>query len=147
MGDTRRPAAAGPSREAATTARCSTSATWTAFRRPTPSIAASSVNFRLLVPYPFLRILAGMVSTLGEAHDLGWRLTVFCRASRREGLKSIRGCVGRHQADLLTMLWTHGRDNPITWLDGRLKCPRCGSRQVLVAFEPPGVPAAGRTSA
>ncbi len=60
---------------------------------------------------------------LGEAHDLSRRLTVYCRASRREGLKSIRGCVGRHGMDLPTMLWTHGRDYPITRLDGRLKVP------------------------
>jgi hypothetical protein len=78
-----------------------------------------------------------MVATLGEAHDLGWRLTVFCRWGKREGMKSIRECHGRLEADLATLVWTRGRDFPIARLEGRMKCPRCGSRRVLIAFEPP----------
>jgi hypothetical protein len=31
-----------------------------------------------------------MVATHGEAHDLGWRLTVFCRFGKRDDMKSIR---------------------------------------------------------
>ncbi len=45
-----------------------------------------------------------MVATLGEAHDLGWRLTVFCRYGKREGMKSIRECKARLEADLLTLV-------------------------------------------
>lgn len=77
------------------------------------------------------------VATIGEAHSLSWKLTVFCRAGRRDGMKSIRGCTWRLEADLQTMLWTHGTDFPISDLGNRFKCPACGSRQVLVAFEPP----------
>ena len=78
-----------------------------------------------------------MVATLGEAHDLGWRLTVYCRFGKREGMKSIRECKARVEADLATLVWTRGRDFPLARLEGRMKCPRCGSRQVLIAFQPP----------
>jgi hypothetical protein len=78
-----------------------------------------------------------MVATLGEAHDLGWRLTVYCRWGKRDGMKSIRECTARFDADLTTLVWTRGRDYPIARLESRMKCPRCGSRRVLIAFEPP----------
>ena len=76
------------------------------------------------------------LATLGEAHDQGWRVTIYCTWGKRE-LKSIRECTARVDADLPTMLWTHGREYPLARLDGRLKCPRCGSRRVLAAFSPP----------
>ena len=79
-----------------------------------------------------------MVATLGEAHDLGWRLSVYCRWGKRDGMKSIRECQARLDADLATLLWTRGRDYPIARLESRMKCPRCGSRRVLLAFHPPG---------
>jgi hypothetical protein len=40
--------------------------------------------------------------------------------------------------DLETLIWTGGRDFPIARLDTRMKCATCGSRRVLVAFQPPG---------
>jgi hypothetical protein len=43
----------------------------------------------------------------------------------------------RVDADLTTQIWTRGRDFPIARLEGRMKCPQCGSRQVLIAFQPP----------
>lgn len=85
-----------------------------------------------------------MVSTLGEALDLGWRVTVFCRHGKRDGMKSIRACTARVEADLETLVWTRGRAFPIARLDGRMKCPRCGSLRVLVAFEPPSEPGRGK---
>ncbi len=78
-----------------------------------------------------------MVATLGEAHDLGWRLTVYCRWGKRDGMKSIRECTTKLEADLATLVWTRGREYPIARLESRMKCPRCGSRRVLIAFEPP----------
>jgi hypothetical protein len=78
-----------------------------------------------------------MIATLGEAHDLGWKLTVYCRFGKRAGMKAIRECTARAELDLETLVWTRGRDFPITRLDSRMKCPRCGSRKVLVAFESP----------
>ena len=39
--------------------------------------------------------------------------------------------------DVDTLVWTRGRDFPLSRLDSRLKCPRCGSRKIVVMFEPP----------
>lgn len=80
------------------------------------------------------------VTTLGQAYDAGWRLTVRCNR-RREGLTSVRPCItpfGSYAVDLKTMLWTHGRDCPLMWLDGRLKCPHCGTRHVFLLWSWPG---------
>jgi hypothetical protein len=77
------------------------------------------------------------VSTLGEAYDLGWRIIIACDWGKRDGMKTIRECNARIDADLPTLLWTRGRDFPLIRLEGRLKCPRCGSRRVRVMFEAP----------
>lgn len=79
-----------------------------------------------------------MVSTLGEAWDAGWRVRVRCAYGKRDAMKSIRECIHSGDLDLATLIWTRGRDMPLTALAERLKCPRCGSRQVRVIFEPPG---------
>lgn len=81
-----------------------------------------------------------MISTLGEAHDLSWRLNIRCAAGKRDGMKSIRECNATLVVDLATLVWTRGRDFPITKLDSRMKCIRCGSRRVTVLFEPPKEP-------
>ena len=78
-----------------------------------------------------------MIATLGEAHDLGWKVRVYCRFGKREALKSIRSCTAYVEIDLATLIWTRGRNFPIARLDTRMKCPVCGSRRVMVAFEPP----------
>ena len=52
-------------------------------------------------------------------------------------LKSIRACTAYIDIDVPTLIWTRGRDFPIARLETRMKCPRCGSRRVLIAFEPP----------
>lgn len=78
-----------------------------------------------------------MVSTLGEAWDAGWRVRVRCAWGKRDGMKSVRECVASADLDLPTLVWTRGRDMPLALLAERLKCPRCGSRRVLVFFDPP----------
>ena len=30
-----------------------------------------------------------MIATLGEAHDLGWRLRIYCRFGKRDGMKEV----------------------------------------------------------
>lgn len=79
-----------------------------------------------------------MVETLGQALDLGWKANARCAAGKRAGMKTVRACVHRYQLDMATLVWTRGRDFPLAWLSGRLRCPRCGSRLVTVFFEPPG---------
>jgi hypothetical protein len=68
-----------------------------------------------------------MIATLGEAHDLGWRLRIYCRFGKRDGMKSIRACSAYVDMDLPSLIWTRGRDFPIARLETRMKCPRCGS--------------------
>jgi hypothetical protein len=38
---------------------------------------------------------------------------------------------------LQTLVWTRGAGFPLARLESRLKCPRCGSRRVVLLFEPP----------
>jgi hypothetical protein len=78
-----------------------------------------------------------MVSTLGEARDQGWKVKARCAYGKRDGMKSIRACIGRIDLDMETLLWTRGRNFPVGLLADRLRCPRCGSRQVAIYFEPP----------
>jgi hypothetical protein len=55
----------------------------------------------------------------------------------RDGMKGRRECVYGEELDVLTLIWTRGRDFPLGMLETRLKCPRCGSRRVRVAFSIP----------
>ena len=78
-----------------------------------------------------------MIQALGEAFDQGWQLRAHCDR-RRDGLKSARACIGTMVLDLESLLWTHGWAYPAAQLPSRLKCPRCGSRQVLGFWVAPG---------
>ncbi|WP_185982966.1 hypothetical protein [Aureimonas mangrovi] len=82
-----------------------------------------------------------MIETLGEAWSAGWRLKVACAWGTRDGLKSVRECGRRHDVDLETLIWTRGRDFPLSLLQERLRCPTCGSRRVRVGFVVPDNPA------
>lgn len=77
------------------------------------------------------------IETLGEAMDFSWRVTVRCAAGSGDGMKRVRECVYGGDLDLPTLVWTRGRDFPLARLESRLKCPRCGSRQVRLAFSVP----------
>jgi hypothetical protein len=84
--------------------------------------------------------------TLGEAWRNGWRLRVRC-FWLAPGPKSGPGrnqvqCETSAELDLKTLVWTRGELFPSDQLEGRLKCPRCGSRRVTVVFEIPGRPKA-----
>jgi hypothetical protein len=81
------------------------------------------------------------IATLGQAVAAGWRLTARCDR-RRTALKSARPCpLGSARLDLATMLWTHGRDYPLSRLQGRVRCPGCGTLHVLLLWRWP--PASG----
>lgn len=77
------------------------------------------------------------VETLGDALAHGWRVQVRCAWGPREGMKRIRECVFSGELDFATLIWTRGRDFPLTMLESRMKCPRCGSRRVRLAFTVP----------
>jgi hypothetical protein len=57
-----------------------------------------------------------------------------CERKEREGMKRVRECVYSAELDLQTLVWTRGRDFPLVRLENRLKCPRCRSRRVRLAF-------------
>jgi hypothetical protein len=80
------------------------------------------------------------VETIGEAWKLGWRITARCAWGKREAMKSIRECKGSSQMDLATLVWTRGAAFPVDQLASRLKCPRCGSREVRLLFDIPRLP-------
>jgi hypothetical protein len=79
------------------------------------------------------------IETLGEARSQGWRVTVRCAYGRSEGPRSqsSRECNYRKELDMETLAWTRGRAFPLSRLESRLRCPRCGSRYVVVLYEPP----------
>jgi hypothetical protein len=75
---------------------------------------------------------------------MGWRVRVKCDA-RGENWRAIHRdptvpCHSTHELDMKTLVWTRGA-LPIDELRQRLKCPICGSREILVYFEVPNEPA------
>src|SRR4051812_62215 len=50
-----------------------------------------------------------MVETIGEAWQLGWRITARFAFGKRDGMKSIRACVYGYDLDLKTLISTRGR--------------------------------------
>ena len=85
------------------------------------------------------------VETIGEAYSLGWRVTVRCARGRGEGPSSpsIRECNYRKELDMETLVWTRGRGFPLSRLESRLRCARCGSCDVVVLYQPPKSVAVG----
>ena len=79
------------------------------------------------------------IETIGEAYSLGWRVTARCAHGREDGpsSKSSRQCIYRKGLDMETLVWTRGKAFPLSRLESRLRCPRCGSRNVVVLFQPP----------
>lgn len=80
------------------------------------------------------------IETLGQAMDASWRLRTRCSLGKQVGMKRIAECRYGGDLDLPSLVWTRGRDFPLSRLESRLKCPRCGARQVTVLFDVPTVP-------
>jgi hypothetical protein len=89
------------------------------------------------------------IETLGDAWTHGLKAKMACAYGNREGLKSIRECTYRLDLNMETLIATRGRDFPIARLAERLRCPRCGSRQIRVIWDLPsqGDRRAGRAGA
>jgi hypothetical protein len=83
------------------------------------------------------------VETLGEAWSFGCHIR--CLYDGREGMKRKRSCGFRQELDLMTLVCTRGRDFPLARIAERLRCPRCGCREVSVMFTTP--PTTQRTAA
>jgi len=78
------------------------------------------------------------IENLGDVWQAGGRLYVRCAKPRREGLKLVRPCGRRHELDVQTLIWTRGKSFPISMLSGRMKCPACQTREVVVTLSLPG---------
>jgi len=76
------------------------------------------------------------VETLGEAWNHSWRIHIRCLDDGRRGLKHTRRCDYRTELHVETLVITRGRDFPLARLSMRLRCPRCGCRDVAVMFSP-----------
>jgi DNA-directed RNA polymerase subunit RPC12/RpoP len=79
------------------------------------------------------------IESLGEAWSNGWKLTARCVRGRKDDTrsKSSRECPWRFVLDMETLVATRGRDFPLSRLESRLRCPRCGNRRIVILFEPP----------
>ena len=76
------------------------------------------------------------IETLGDAYTYGARLWMACAYGpyTKSHYQRGRECQFRADLDLLTLLCTRGRAFPMARLAERLRCPRCGSRVVRVAW-------------
>ncbi len=59
------------------------------------------------------------VETLGQAFSYGWRVIARCAAGKQ------------------TLVWTRGQAFPLSRLESRLRCPMCGSREMVLLFSVP----------
>jgi hypothetical protein len=83
---------------------------------------------------------SAMIETLEQARNARVHITARCAWGRREGMKSFRECKASIRLDLDTLMWLRGGAFPISMLEGRLKCPACGSRKVVLLFDLPTSP-------
>ena len=77
------------------------------------------------------------VETLGEAWTLSWKIHIRCLYDGREGMKHKRACGFRQELDMMTLVCTRGREFPLARIAERLRCPRCGCRDISVMFTTP----------
>jgi hypothetical protein len=84
------------------------------------------------------------VETLGEAWKLGWRVRVRCLLAAQNphslNKRYTIECNTSAELDMKTLVWTRGSAFPLDQLGSRLKCPRCGNRNITVVFDIPNQP-------
>src|ERR1700679_4122976 len=79
-------------------------------------VTFESIDFVVLVL--FSSCMA--VETIGEAWQLGWRITARCAWGKGDGMKSVRPCVYSYDLDLRTLVWSRGAPFPLCDLASRL---------------------------
>lgn len=78
------------------------------------------------------------LETIGDAWAAGAAVWVACAFGPYiKGMKRGRECNYRSDLDMETLVCTRGRDFPMARLAQRLRCPRCGSRDVRVVWKFP----------
>src|SRR5688572_838810 len=83
-----------------------------------------------------LDAIARVMEYLGQAVEAGMLLVLVCDR-QREGLKSVRPCLGRQQIHVRTLIATLGPACPIEELPNHLRCPKCGSRHFQLIWTQP----------
>lgn len=87
------------------------------------------------------------METLDDARKLGLDIEVRCQQSSRIGTVKVGRCQNTTVLHLATLIATRGHSFPLSLLQSRLKCDRCGSRHIVVVFRgggTGGVAAMGR---
>lgn len=78
------------------------------------------------------------IETLGDAFSYSAVVWMACAQGPFEGpMKRGPECIYKKNLDLETLIATRGRDFPIARLAERLRCPRCGSREIRVVWRFP----------
>jgi hypothetical protein len=86
------------------------------------------------------------LENLGQAWRAGWRITAHCLwygQPKRRSDRRIPWCDTVTELDVKTLVWTRGERFPLSELASRLKCPKCGFRNVRVLFNVPAEPGRG----
>lgn len=78
-----------------------------------------------------------MVETLLEAYLGGWKIRARCLGTHKHTPKSTVDCGRGIELDIATLMWTRGGPFPLAALQGRLRCPWCGSYRLILSFDPP----------
>lgn len=78
------------------------------------------------------------IETLGDAWTHSVRVWMACGwGPMTQGYQRGRECHYRCDLSMETLVCTRGRDFPMARLRERLRCPRCGSREVRVVWQLP----------
>lgn len=76
------------------------------------------------------------MTTIWQARQAGWAITMRCHR-QREGLKSVRPCLGEIKVHLSTLIAAWGPEVDISHLQKRLRCPVCGTDRIEVRVTQP----------
>ncbi|GAA5666004.1 hypothetical protein Brsp07_04513 [Brucella sp. NBRC 14130] len=85
------------------------------------------------------------IETLGDAYTHSVTVRMWCAwGPYTKGYQRGRECNYSKVLDMETLLCTRGRGFPLARLKERLRCPRCGSREVRIFWDFPTEAHSGR---
>lgn len=89
------------------------------------------------------------IETLADAWNYSGHVWMACAYGpyTKSAMKRGRECHFRQDLDLPTLIATRGASFPLALLPKRLKCPRCGSREIRVVWSFPPVSTTQKTVA
>jgi hypothetical protein len=68
------------------------------------------------------------------------------RLGKQDGMHRHPECRYRAELNMDTLVWTRGKAFPLSRLENRLRCPMCGSRDVVLLFTVPSERQTNRAS-